>query len=148
MYSDRDEWVEKGKYYYCGDKTEVPPFYCTFGSRHRCLKKGYGAALYKDEPKPAPQMVLCKRGAQKMEKSLNAYQKFIKDHFDDVKRQLDHPTSAQVLKELARRWNIKEDRRREGIPSPPPRRRRSNSSIEEDSEEERPHSPVEDSDSE
>ena len=68
MYSDRDEYVESNRYYYCGDKHEVPPNYCTFGSRHRCLKRGFGACLYKDKPKRPVRMVKCEMGALKIEK--------------------------------------------------------------------------------
>jgi hypothetical protein len=143
MYSDRDEWVEKNKYYYCGNKQEVPRFYCQFGSRNKCLRKGYGSALYKDSPKPPPQMVLCKKGSLKIEKSLNAYQKFVQSNFDRVKSRMRRPTSAQVLKELARLWRGRGERRQRGSPSPSPARRREEESDEEESESEQ----EEDSDS-
>ncbi len=30
---------------YCGDKEDLPAGYNRFGTRHECLKRGYGAAL-------------------------------------------------------------------------------------------------------
>lgn len=30
---------------YCGDKDDLPAGYTRFGTRHECLKRGYGAAL-------------------------------------------------------------------------------------------------------
>ena len=86
--------VKRLKYFYCGDKTTVPEGYCTFGSRYKCLKRGFGVALYKGKPTRASdsELVICPNDAIKTEcssKQLTDYQKFIKKEYDNVRRKLE-----------------------------------------------------------
>jgi hypothetical protein len=138
MYSDRDEYVEESKYYYCGNKPEVPEGYCTFGTRNRCLKKGYGAALYKDEPRRPVRMVKCSKKALKVDRPWTEYQKFIHDNFQNTQRRMGSRRPTDVLSELAKQWKRLNISSRQRRPSPrpiiqsrspsSPRRRRSPSS--------------------
>jgi hypothetical protein len=102
--STAETWVQQNKYYYCGDKHEVPPDYCIFGSRSRCMRKGYGACLYKDEPKEAPKLVKCPKGSIKSERTWTEYQKFIHDNFQAVQKKMKGKAPSAILTELAKQW--------------------------------------------
>jgi hypothetical protein len=107
--------VERRKYYYCGKSSEVPAGYCTFGTRDLCLRRGFGAALYRGKPaRPSDsEMVRCPNNAVKKECSdpknnqLNEYQKFIKNNYEKVRKKLERKgtyTPPNALSELAKLW--------------------------------------------
>ena len=94
--------VERLKYFYCGDKTTVPEGYLTFGSRYKCLKRGFGGHSIKENQHvlPIPSLVIRTNDAIKTEcssKQLTDYQKFIKKEYDNVRRKLEDKEHILLL---------------------------------------------------